>query len=137
MVGEIDHWPRWMRCKPVEPTLREQMSCSYLLDMDKGIAKWALVHLEDFGSSYSFAKISADCSGKLSIHTTDEFGVFTHGKAMANHPSHDSGADCTYRLEGGKMVEIPNPHDSLPYQEPKVRNEWVRMSASPKGIGSI
>lgn len=105
--------------------------------MDAGTAKWALVHAKNYGGCYSFAKISADYSGKLSIHTTNDFGIFTHGKAMANHPSHDSGVDYTYKLDGNTMVKIPHPHDALPYQEPQVRNEWVSISASHTGVGSL
>lgn len=56
---------------------------------------------------------------------------------MANHPSHDSGVDYTYKLVGNTMVKIPHPHSSLPYQEPQVRNEWVSISASPTGVGSL
>lgn len=99
------------------------------MDMDAGTAKWALVHAKDYGGCYTFAKLSADHSGKLSIHTTNDFGIFTHGKAMANHPSHDSGVDNIYKLAGDKIIAIPNPHSSLPYQEPQVRNEWTHVLA--------
>lgn len=149
-IDETTCWPRWKHSCPVNPKLRENISCAYYMNMNEGIAAWNFGHLStlgNLGDVMSFSRISADYHGDISVEATKEFDLLLTDVRHSDHPKHCGGTDETWTpaTPTGSLVPgtqatdsiIPQPHASLPGTEPYIHNEWTHLKFTREGELSV
>jgi len=141
-IDETTCWPRWKHCCPMNPNLKEHISCGYYMNVNEGIAAWNFGHLSNY-AEMSFSRISADYCGNISVEATKEFDLLLTDVRHADHPKHCGGTDETWTPANptGSLVPgtqatasvIPQPHGSLPGTEPFIHNEWTHLKFTREG----
>lgn len=139
-IDEAHFWPRWKHDTPIEPNLQEHISCGYYMNVNEGVAAWNFGHLSNY-AEMSFAKMSADYFGDISVEATKEFDLLLTDVRHADYPKHCGEQLNTWPPAPSDVNKrcdpISNSHTSLPGTEPFIHNEWTHLKFTREGELSV